>query len=449
MVRLSPVPTATTSSSTTSASSISSNSVWNDQRYHHRYHFEPCRTRSSSSCFSSVSDVGDEENTQQPYISATSNSKKMNRIEELTSTFTLWTPLWTIVASGLAVWKAPLCSTTLGSLGVMQSSYWALMMTMGLAISKTDLDNLQQTSPWILLWNALLCFGAMPLLAVGISRVFQLTHNHTTGLVLLGCVGGGQASNLFSLLAGGNVALSVLCTVSTTLLGVLVTPLLLEKLLLLGGGYYAAQSATMFVATLKSIASLVLLPILVGSTLSRSFPKSIQKFSNFLPVAGVMATLLLVMGGSSNSILATNASIVATATASSISWSTTAGLLLPSCGLGILGGMTALGVANAFRLDDPTKKTLVVETLSKSPTLAYLLALKHFGMQSALVPGGAMVTLAVLGALVASVWSKLGSSNSISATNNSEESTINHPVSTTTSTSRSSTTSTNRNNLNP
>ena len=63
-----------------------------------------------------------------------------------------------------------------------------------------------------------------------------------------------------------------------------------------------------------------------------------------------------------------------------------------------------------------TKKTLVIETISKSPTLAYLLAVQHFDttsgrptttMPSSTLPGAAMVTLAVLGACVASVWSLL------------------------------------------
>jgi BASS family bile acid:Na+ symporter len=48
---------------------------------------------------------------------------------------------------------------------------------------------------------------------------------------------------------------------------------------------------------------------------------------------------------------------------------------------------------------------LVVETLSKSPTLAYVLALKHFGRSAASIPAAGMVSLAVIGALVASLWS--------------------------------------------
>jgi BASS family bile acid:Na+ symporter len=51
------------------------------------------------------------------------------------------------------------------------------------------------------------------------------------------------------------------------------------------------------------------------------------------------------------------------------------------------------------------RRTLVVETLSKSPTLAYVLALKHFKRSVASIPAAGMVSLAVIGALVASLWS--------------------------------------------
>ena len=68
------------------------------------------------------------------------------------------------------------------------------------------------------------------------------------------------------------------------------------------------------------------------------------------------------------------------------------------------GGVVAFGLARWFRLDERTKRTLVIEVVSKSPTLAYMLALRHFGVGAATVPAAAMVGLAVLGAGIAAVW---------------------------------------------
>ena len=383
---------------------ITTKKLWDDDHYHCRCRFATRSSNSFSQLFSSATEGDDDadnnnnnksdEESTQPAAATTattihdSSNNNSGCIDQLISTFTLWTPLWTILASMFAVWKASLCSKTVGSIKVLQAAYWTLMLTMGLAISQKDLEGLKKTSPSVIVWNALLCFGGMPLLALGISNLLRYSFATKTGLVVLGSVGGGQASNLFALLAGGNVALSVLCTISTTLLGVVATPILLETLL--GNSGIVASSA---LGVLQSIVSLVLFPIAVGSWITKTFPKTLQRISKYLPVVGVTATLLLVAGGSSNSFLATEA----------FSFSTQ---VFPSCFLGIAGALVALGVANG--MEERTKRTLVVETLSKSPTLAYLLCLRHFGPQAALVPGGAMVTLAVLGALVASVWSRVG-----------------------------------------
>ena len=292
---------------------------------------------------------------------------------------------------------------------MMQKAYASLMFVMGLAITPKDLKRVVRY-PSILSVNALLCFGLMPLLATGISKGLSCSPNETIGLILLGSVSGGQASNLFTLIAGGDVALSVICTISTTLLGVFATPLLVQVLL----GCSVDVNGR---GVLESIASLVLFPLFTGLGLTRIFPKSIRKVSPFLPTLGVLSTLVLVAGGSSNSIV--TASTLA-AVGKSPHW---ASLLVPSCLLSCLGGAIALCVTNGLGVDERTKRTLVVETLSKSPTLAYVLALKHFDLSVASIPGAAMVTLAVLGALIASIWSTISSSktSTAAATTNSQQ----------------------------
>ena len=55
---------------------------------------------------------------------------------------------------------------------------------------------------------------------------------------------------------------------------------------------------------------------------------------------------------------------------------------------------------------ESSRRTLVVETLSKSPTLAYVLSQKHFA-QASTIPAASMVSLAIVGAVVASFWQAL------------------------------------------
>ena len=64
--------------------------------------------------------------------------------------------------------------------------------------------------------NLFCCFVMTPLISVGVASFLGCSPDLRAGIVLLGCVSGGQASNLCALLAGGDVALSVVLTLSTT-----------------------------------------------------------------------------------------------------------------------------------------------------------------------------------------------------------------------------------------
>ena len=66
----------------------------------------------------------------------------------------------------------------------------------------------------------LLCYVLCPLLGLGLGRAFKLPVELVAGLVLVGSINGGQASNLCTYIAKGDVALSVLMTTVTTIAGI-------------------------------------------------------------------------------------------------------------------------------------------------------------------------------------------------------------------------------------
>jgi BASS family bile acid:Na+ symporter len=342
----------------------------------------------------------------------------------------IYTPLMTSLAAVSGMTMPSLVSRTLGSITVMQTCLATLMLAMGLTITPKDLSKAFQ-KPSILVINAFFCFGLMPAIAYFIATALSFHPDLMAGIVLLGSVSGGQASNLFTLLAGGDVALSIICTLSTTLLGVIATPLLIKFLL----GHAVAVNG---VAVLQSVASLVLAPLLTGKffilrvhvlvwrqethkypqkrsfilntsrlvhlTLSQYYilglaigrlkPQLARKIAPSCPSVAIIATLILVAGGAANSVSSFEMNCV-TAIASSC--------LLPLIG----GGLALLFTTHFTSIAETSKRALVVETLSKSPTLAYVLARKHFGIKACAIPAAAMVSLAVIGALVASAWSVL------------------------------------------
>ena len=71
----------------------------------------------------------------------------------------------------------------------------------------------------------------MHTIGFGLGKLFNLPVDLIAGLVLVGCINGGQASNLCTYIAKGDVALSVLMTTITTIAAIFMTPLLCKLIL--------------------------------------------------------------------------------------------------------------------------------------------------------------------------------------------------------------------------
>merc|ERR1719221_2302530 len=71
----------------------------------------------------------------------------------------------------------------------------------------------------------------MPVIAYLLAKSIGAEGAVLAGMVLVGAMNGGQASNLCTLIAGGDVALSVLMTTATTLGCIFMTPLICKLVL--------------------------------------------------------------------------------------------------------------------------------------------------------------------------------------------------------------------------
>lgn len=131
-------------------------------------------------------------------------------------TFALW-----VIIAGILGFVFPDVFKPIGSwiailLGVM-------MFGMGLTLTTADFREIFRR-PKDVFVGILAQFLIMPLAAFALCKAFALPPDLAVGLMLLGCVPGGTASNLVTFLARGDVALSVTITSCTTLLAPLVTP---------------------------------------------------------------------------------------------------------------------------------------------------------------------------------------------------------------------------------
>jgi bile acid:Na+ symporter, BASS family len=131
-----------------------------------------------------------------------------------------------------------------------------IMFGMGTTLTPGDFARVMKF-PWPVFIGLLLHFTVMPLVAVLITKAFGFHGELAAGIILIGSVSAGMASNLMCYLAKGNVALSVTMTAFSTLAAPFLTPLLMAWL--------AGQLIPVDVHKMMlSIVNMILVPIAAG-----------------------------------------------------------------------------------------------------------------------------------------------------------------------------------------
>lgn len=290
-------------------------------------------------------------------------------------------PLWTVIFTGIAL-KSP------SSFAWFTTEYFtgalaALMLSMGITLTPKDFQDVA-SRPGAVLMQFSLCYAMMPILAMTLGNAFGLDPALMAGMVLVGSINGGQASNLCTYIARGNVALSVLMTTATTLGAIAMTPSLCKFLL----GAVVPVDA---VGIAKSTVEVVLAPIAVGMTLNKFFPKFVKAILPFAPVVGVVSTCLLVA-----SAVAQVAQPILNA-----GW----GLQIPILLLHLIGGLVGYFLPKLTGFSEVSSRTMAIETSMKSSAFGFLLAKLHFGEYAARVPSAvSVVWMALTGSILAVIW---------------------------------------------
>ena len=126
----------------------------------------------------------------------------------------------------------------------------------GTTLSGKDFRNVL-AMPWPVLIGIALQFTVMPLVGYTIAMTFGFPPEVAAGIILIGSVSSGVASNVMTYLAGGNVPLSVTITSGTTLLSPFVTPFWMKTL----AGRLIPVDVT---AMMLSIFNMIIIPIFAG-----------------------------------------------------------------------------------------------------------------------------------------------------------------------------------------
>lgn len=199
----------------------------------------------------------------------------------------------------------------------------------------------------------------LPLLGWVLVSLFQPEPAIALGLILLTLCPGGVGSNVFSLLARGDAALSVTLTFISSCLIVLSLPLVFHWALLHFTGNTLSLNLPV-TDTMQRVFTLTLVPLAIGMLVRHYRPEWAQRCEPWVKIGGFVMLGLLITG------------IVAKEFARIIDYAQRAGgIALTLC----LGSML-LGFASArlLRLDRPQSIAIAIETGMQNSALAIVIA---------------------------------------------------------------------------
>lgn len=131
----------------------------------------------------------------------------------------------------------------------------------------------------------------LPLVAIGLALLFNLPSLFFIGMVLIACCPGGSSSNVFSMLAKGDVALSVSLTALSSIITLFTVPLIMQWTTATVGEAVGVQLPVGNLLMQNLITMLV--PILLGITVRHYWEKAAAKIEKVLSKIAFPALMLL------------------------------------------------------------------------------------------------------------------------------------------------------------
>jgi bile acid:Na+ symporter, BASS family len=260
----------------------------------------------------------------------------------------------------------------------------SIMFMMGLTLTRDDAQRIAR-DPRPVAVGVALQFLLMPILALTLAKLLQLSTPLTVGMVLVGSCAGGTASNVICFLARGDVALSVSMTFVSTLIGVVATPLLSQF-------YLAEQVAVDELAMIKSLLQIVFVPVITGACFRAVLPRISAALQPALPLCSVICILLII-----GIVVALNAPQLR-----GIGPLIVLAVILHNA-LGIAGGFT---LSRLFGFDLKQSQTIAIEVGMQNSGLAAALSLQFFSATAALPAALFSIWHNISGALLAGHWGR-------------------------------------------
>ena len=259
-----------------------------------------------------------------------------------------------------------------------------VMFMMGLTLTQKDFKRISK-EPKAIFIGVLLQFLLMPVLALTLAGMLQLSNQLTAGMVLVGSCAGGTASNVMTYLAKGDVALSISMTMASTLIGVFATPFLCA--------FYLSETVSVDTrGMLLSIMQMVFLPVFAGVIVNHLLQTQVVKFERFFPSLSILLILCIIA-----IVVALNSERLV-----DIGLLTLVAVILHNS-LGLASGFF---VSRLFGFNLKQSHTIAIEVGMQNSGLGVALALQYFSPTAALPGALFSVWHNVSGSILASAWGK-------------------------------------------
>lgn len=231
---------------------------------------------------------------------------------------------------------------------ILAAMIFVIMLGMGASLTPRDFI-LAFRRPYGLMVGVVSQYGFMPAIGFLLALTLPVPEVVAIGILLMSCMPGGTTSNMFTYFSKGNLALSLLMTVTSTIFGVILIPILL---VVYAGALNVDIPRENVIATLV----LLLVPVAVGMVL-RKLNANVGAVTEFAGSALALFFILFLVV----SWIPRNWGFLL-----STGWAT----YTASIGLGLIGIAIGYIFARALRLHPRNARTVSLETGIQNGPLA-------------------------------------------------------------------------------
>ncbi|MFA6471700.1 MAG: bile acid:sodium symporter family protein [Candidatus Latescibacterota bacterium] len=173
-----------------------------------------------------------------------------------------------------------------------------IMFGMGTTMSLRDFSQILRMPKGVLIGMGLQ-FTVMPFVGFTIAKTFGFAPEIAAGVILIGCVPSGLASNVMNYIAGSNLALSVTITACATLVAPLMTPIWMK---FLAGQFVPID----FMQMMWGVVRITIIPVAAGLLFNHFMHGKVNWLDRFLPVVsmgGIVVIIVVITSAGRNDLL--------------------------------------------------------------------------------------------------------------------------------------------------